>query len=168
MGGDELVQQTIGTMRSAVERELTRTPFTVAAREGTATATNEAVTLTVPDSLTPAAAFEGNQLKPFSLFVAVPSTENTEGFRGRSTIEGAEQVVVTVAYKIRPNNQRASRDEAERLEEDIRRRIMLLRGPLRYYRPTFVGAVRGVSEASAEWWISTQTFQFLRSVSVDE
>lgn len=153
-----------------VERALTAQSYRLNVAEGTASAAEQTITLATSDHLSAAAAFAAKQLKTHTVFVSVPASQNTESQRGRTAVEVADQVVVTLAYPCRPQNQRASRDEGMRLESLVIERIMALRGPLRLYRPTYVGAARGPAgepSVTSEWWATTLTFQFLRLADVE-
>lgn len=166
----DILTQPLDRMVRAVESALTTQPYRLNVSEGTANASEQTITLSTSDHLSAKAAFEAKQLKMHSVFVSIPASQNTEALRGRSAVEVAEQVVVTVAYPCRPLNQRASRDEGMRLESLVVERIMALRGPLRHYRPSYVGASRGPAgepAVTSEWWAFTLTFQFLRFADVE-
>ena len=167
--GDILLQP-LDRMVRAVESALTTQSYRLNVREGTAGAAEETITLATSDHLSAPAAFAAKQLKTHTVFVSIPSSQVTDALRGRSSVEVAEQVVITVAYPCRPQNQRASRDEALRLESLVVERVMALRGPLRHYRPSYVGAARGPAgepSLTSEWWAFTLTFQLLRFADVE-
>ena len=170
MATDLVRLEPLPTMLIAIESLLTLLPFALSVKEGTANAEISSVLLSLPDALTPALAFEGGQLKSPAVFVSVPTSTNSGQYRGAEAVDVAEQIVVTLAYRIRPMAARSGRNEAIRLEEMVRARVMRHAAPLRQYRPAYVGAARGPAETpslTAEWWISTQTFELHRAASVD-
>lgn len=169
MVGEQTRQEPLVTLLTSIERALTERPFDLSTREGTDKAAVTSVTLDLPDALTPALAFEGGHLKSPAVFVSIPLSNGTGAYRGREVVDVAEQVVVTIAYKTRAAA-RSARNEAIRLEEMVRARVMANAPPLRQYRPAFIGSARGPAESpalTAEWWISTQTFEFHRAADVD-
>jgi len=90
------------------------------------------------------------------------ATANTGQYRDDGIARVQDRVVVEMAYLLTPTAQRASRDEALVLEEQIRRVLtgasIALAGRLRY-----VGTgARGVHPADASWWITTMTYTLNR------
>lgn len=86
------------------------------------------------------------------------SSRNTGEYRDVALARVEDQFSVALLYRIRPKDQRASRDEALTLEEQIRMRLtdsIWMRGARIVYLGT---PTRGPHPKSAEWYLIAQTF----------
>lgn len=117
-----------------------------------------ALELYVLDRVGPLTSCAPEQLLHRGVNVRPSSSTNTGAYRDRSLARVQDGLVVEMAYKITPTAQRASRDSALLLEEQIRK---LLTGS----HPSLAGFVayqgtpsRGLHPADGTWWITVQNF----------
>ena len=93
--------------------------------------------------------------------VQAPQTENSGEYRDQGLARVEDRLQVTLAYRVRPKAQKASRDEALDLEEQIRIRLTDDIA-LREMRIHYLGSTRGPHPKSSEWYVITQAFSAQR------
>ena len=119
--------------------------------------------LTLMDRLTPEAISNPRLLR--GVHVEVPTTLNTDGYRDQGEALVRDTVTVTLLYRVGPKDQKAGRNQAMRLEDQIR--VMLTsRGWRSEWHVHHTGAVRGPDPASAEVYRIVQTFTTLRDAEL--
>ena len=98
--------------------------------------------------------------------VSMPSTANSEQFRDQDLAWVADEIRLDMGYRIRPLEQRVSRNEAFVLEEQIRVE-MTRRSLLPDLHLTYAGTPsRAPHPRDATWWIATQTFTAAREAAL--
>ena len=98
--------------------------------------------------------------------VDIPSTGNSGAYRDTDYALVIDDVRVSLTYRIRPAEQRASRGEAIALEEHIRAWLTDCRWG-RDLRVAYAGTpVRGPHPKSAEFYLITQQFATLRDATL--
>lgn len=100
--------------------------------------------------------------------VGIFGTTNTHQYRDATYARVEDTVTVTLTYRIRPQDQRTSRDEAIRLEEQIR--AILCDGTwLRDTEIRYAGtSVRGPHPKSADFFLIVQLFTTARDAALGE
>ena len=93
--------------------------------------------------------------------VTAPTTTNTEAYRDSDLARVEDRIVGGRAYRVRANDQIATRTEANRLEEQVRRALTDPAWQADWH-VVYEGTTRGTGGSGAEWWVSDQTFRVTR------
>jgi len=97
--------------------------------------------------------------------VRIPSSANTDGHRNFDLSLSEDMIEVEVAYKIRPREQRTSRDEALVLEAQIRDLLTSTDAPWSW-RIVWRSSDRAVTDGDSTKLVITQTFATLWSIAM--
>jgi hypothetical protein len=97
--------------------------------------------------------------------VTIAATTNTGQYRDIDLARVDDRVVVSLAYRVRANDQIASRNEAMELEDAVR---VALTDPSWHadWHVAYLSTDRRPGEKSAEWWLSDQTFRVTRDAQL--
>lgn len=94
------------------------------------------------------------------------STRNLEQSRGRDSTRVEDIVVVELAFRIRPKDQRASRNEAYDLARQLRNRVTQYAHPTLH--PYDTRHMTTAERVNGEWLEITQRYRFHRNESVGQ
>jgi hypothetical protein len=127
--------------------------------------TESTLGLKLPDRIDPANA-DPAHLAHRGIAVQIPSTDNTGLYRDDSFALASDRVEVALTYRVRPQEQRASRREAITLEEQIRE-VLVSESWQRDLHVSYVGtSQRGPHPNSSEWFLITQVFATRRDAQL--